>query len=152
MDAQLSDGRRFLLGDDPAAIDAQLYHVVWFLRGRWNRGPAFLSEFAHIERWEANVTALGHGTMTPMSPEDAIARATACEPSTVEATDAHDPQGLRPGMTVIVSPDLDGGEQPVEGQVVAADCDTITIRRSDPDAGTVCVHFPRAGYRVDIGA
>jgi len=150
LDAQMSDGRKFLLGDDPAAIDAQLYHVVWFLRGRWDGGPAFLSEFSEIERWETTVGAIGHGTMTAMSPEDAITRATECEPITAQATDAHDPQGLKPGMTVIVSPDLDGGEQPVTGQVVAATCDTITLHRSDTDAGNLNVHFPRAGYRVDI--
>ncbi len=63
---QLSDNRNFLLGEDPAAIDAQLYHLVWFLRGRWDSGPAFLSEFAHLERWEENVGKIGHGTMTEM--------------------------------------------------------------------------------------
>ena len=61
-----------------------------------------------------------------------------------------EPQGLKPGMRVVVSPDLDGGEQPVEGEVVASDCDRIAVRRVDADAGQICVHFPRAGYRVDI--
>ena len=150
VNAQLSDGRKFLLGDDPAAIDAQLYHVVWFLRGRWDRGPAFLSEFPQVEKWEAAVGAIGHGDMSEMSPEDAITRAGECEPVTAQATDANEPQGLKPGMEVVVSPDLDGGEQPVSGQVVSADCDTIAVQRTDPDVGTLCVHFPRAGYRVDV--
>ncbi len=147
---QLSDNRPFLLGDDVAAIDAQLYHVVWFIRGRWDKGPAFLSEFKHLERWESNVEKIGHGTMTEMSPEDAITRAKTCNPITEAATDALDPQGLTPGLRVTVSPDLDGGEQPVEGTIKATNCDTIALSRQDPDIGTVCVHFPRAGYRVDI--
>lgn len=148
--AQLSDDRAFLLGEAPAAIDAQLFHVIWFLRGRWDKGPAFLSEFTHLERWEENVGKIGHGTMSEMSPEDAILRATECEPITSPATDPLDPQGLVPGMRVTVSPDLDGGEQPVEGEIVTANCDTATILRRDPDVGNVGVHFPRAGYRVDI--
>ena len=147
---QLSDGRTFLLSDDAAAIDAQLYHIVWFIRGRWDKGPAFLSEFKHLERWETNVTNIGHGTVTEMSPEDAIARAKACDPITKTATDANDPQGLKPGMQVTISPDLDGGEQPVEGKVIASNCDTIALSREDADIGTVCVHFPRVGYRVDV--
>jgi glutathione S-transferase len=148
--AQLSDGRTFLLGKAPAAIDAQLFHVIWFLRGRWDNGPAFLSEFTHLERWEKNVGKIGHGTMSEMSPEDAIDRAAAHEPITSPATDPLDPQGLVPGMRVTVSPDLDGGEQPVEGEIVSATCDTATILRHDPDVGNIGVHFPRAGYRVDI--
>ena len=147
---QLSDNRTFLLGKDPAAIDAQLYHMIWFLRGRWDQGPTFLSEFTHLARWEENVSNIGHGTMTGMSPEDAISRAAAHEPVTKPATDPRDPQGLKPGMQVTVSPDLDGGEQPVEGKIVMANSDTVCVLRQDPDIGHVCVHFPRAGYRVDI--
>lgn len=147
---QLSDNRKFLLGEAPAAIDAQLYHLVWFLRGRWDRGPAFLSEFAHLERWEQNVSTIGHGTMTGMSPEDAILRAKDHEPITKPGTDPLDPQGLKPGMRVTVSPDIDGGEQPVEGEVVATFSDTITVLRKEPGVGNIGVHFPRAGYRVEI--
>jgi len=149
LDDQLGDGRRFLSGDAPAAIDAQFYHVVWFIRGRWDKGPAFLSEFSRIERWEAAVAAIGHGTMTEMDAQDAIADARTHDPIPLDAGDPLDPQGLAPGMDVTVSPDLDGGEQPVEGTVVCATVDTITLRRTDPDIGTVHVHFPRAGYRVD---
>ena len=148
--AQMSDGRTFLLGDEPAAIDAQLYHVIWFLRGRWDRGPAFLSEFTHLVGWEENLRDIGHGTMTEMSAQDAITRATECEPVTQQAADPHDPQGLKPGMRVTVSPDLDGGEQPVEGKVIAVNSDTISLERNTAEIGNICVHFPRAGYRVGI--
>lgn len=147
---QLSDARKFLLGDAPAAIDAQLYHLIWFLRGRWDKGPTFLSEFTHLERWEDNVAQLGHGTMAEMSPQEAILRAKQFDPITQPTTDKFDPQGLKPGMQVTVSPDLDGGEQPVAGEVVVANCDTIALSRHDSDLGNVCVHFPRAGYRVEI--
>ena len=149
MNGQLADGRKFLLCDDPAAIDAQMYHVTWFLRGRWDRGPGLLSEFPEVERWEASVAAFGHGTMSDMAPEDAIARAAGCEPRAAKAHDPNDPQGLEPGMSVIVSPDVDGGEQPVEGVIVSSDCETIAVTRTDPEIGTLCVHFPRAGYRVE---
>ena len=57
---QLSDDRRFLLGADPAAIDAQFYHLVWFLRGRWQHGPSFLGGFPHLVRWEANEIGRAH--------------------------------------------------------------------------------------------
>ncbi len=148
LERQLGDGREFLLGSAPAAIDAQMYHVVWFLHGRWDQGPAFLSEFPALERWRETVCRLGHGDRADMSPQDAIERARACEPAPIEGLDDHDPQGLEPGMQVTISPDLDGGEQPVAGEVVAVSRDTITVRRSEPETGSLHVHFPRAGYMV----
>lgn len=77
---QLSDNRKLLLGEELTSIDAQLYHPVWFLRGSWSNGPAFLSEFSHLVRWEENVSEIGHGTVTSMSPEEAILRAKENEP------------------------------------------------------------------------
>ncbi len=150
LDAQLKDGRAYLLGAAPAAIDAQIYYVVWFIRGRWDGGPSMLSEFPDLVRWEENVRKLGHGPSTSMSPEDALARAKSLEPVTQSGVAANDPQGLTVGMAVTVHPDVDGGEQPVAGTVRYADAETIAVERSSDEVGTVCVHFPRAGYRIDI--
>ena len=146
---QLSDDRKYLLGNEAAAVDAQFYHVVWFLRGRWQHGPSFLAEFPHLERWEANVAEIGHGEMSQLTADDAILRAAECEPDDQQHDDSNDPQGLTVGMPVIVSPDLDGGEQPVEGNVVAADSERVIVRRTDPDIGNINVHFPRFGYRIE---
>jgi glutathione S-transferase len=150
LNAQMSDGRAFLLGSDPAAIDAQFYHNVWFIRGRWSGGPSMLSEFPELERWEDNVRAIGHGTSSSMSADEAITRAHSLKPCSETGVAANDPQGLMKGKTVTVSPDLDGGEQPVQGKVRYADAHTIGIERTSPDVGTVCVHFPRIGYRITL--
>ena len=150
MDQQLSDGRQFLLGDNAAAIDAQLYHVIWFVRGRCAAGPALLDEFTNVKRWEQAIQATGHGSSSPMSAEAAIERAKAFEPAAAPGVADNDPQGLKPGMSLAVTPDVDGGEQAVSGTLVSADAESIAIERQSDDAGTVCVHFPRAGYRVEI--
>jgi len=149
LDQQLSDGRKFLLGSEAGAIDAQIYHVVWFIRGRWNAGPDFLSEFKHLERWEKNVNALGHGTQSEMSEADAIEIAKSGESIVENSVAPFEPQGLKVGDAISVGPDVDGGEQAVKGTVRYADSDTIAIERTDDVAGTVCVHFPRAGYRIE---
>jgi len=149
LNQQLSDGRKFILCDEPSALDAQLYCAVWFMRGRWAGGPSFFAEFPHVERWEQNVAALGHGEMTDLSPEDAVGIAKDNEPQPASGVDAHDPQGLALGDTVTVSPDVDGGEQPVDGKLVAASAETIALQRIEPDIGAMKVHFPRSGYRVE---
>ncbi|MGB7299905.1 MAG: glutathione S-transferase family protein [Burkholderiaceae bacterium] len=150
LNQQLSDGRPFMLGSVPAAIDAQIYYVVWFLRGRCAAGPSLLAEFSELLRWEARVRALGHGESTVMAADDAITLAKTLEPATATGVAANDPQGLVEGIPVTISPDVDGGEQPVEGFVRYADAETIAVDRTAADVGTVRVHFPRAGYRVDI--
>ena len=146
----LSDGRTYLLGSEPAAVDAQFYHVVWFIRGRWDSGPSLLSEFTHLERWEKSVSAIGHGTSTALAPEDALALALSSEPTTVSQVTNNDPQGLTVGTTVSIGPDVESGEQRVKGIVRSADADTISIERTTDEVGTVCVHFPRTGYRVEV--
>ncbi|PYG27526.1 glutathione S-transferase family protein [Pelagimonas varians] len=148
--SQLSDGRRFLLGENPAALDAQVYHLVWFLRGRWTQGPEFLSEFPFLEKWDANVKQIGHGQVSDLSAEEAIKQASECEPLGLQHDDKNDPQGLAVGTPVVVSPDLDGGEQPVEGTLVYANSDRLVVRRNDPDLGSINVHFPRIGYRAKV--
>lgn len=150
LNAQLSDGRPFLLGPNPAAIDAQIYCVVWFMRGRWNGGPSMLSEFPDLVRWEDNVRALGHGLSSEMMPAECIERAKGLQPASQTGVAANEPQGLEVGAPVTVSPDVDGGEQPVTGNLRFADSETIVVERTADEVGIVCVHFPRAGYRIAL--
>lgn len=150
LNTQLSDGRSFLFGPHPAAIDAQIYCVVWFMRGRWDGGPSMLSEFPELVRWEDNVRALGHGSSSEMTSAECIERAKGLEPAAKTGVAANEPQGLEVGVPVTVSPDVDGGEQPVAGNVRFADSETIVVERTADDVGIVCVHFPRAGYRISL--
>ena len=40
------------------------------------------------------------------------------------------------------------GLEPTEGELVAATRTRYTLRRNDPRAGTVHVHFPRIGFQL----
>jgi len=148
LNAQLSDGRLFLLGSQPTAIDAQFYHIVWFLRCRWADGPSFLSEFEDLVRWEGNIRELGHGAPSEMDPQDAITRAKELEPTAMTGVAADDPQRLSVGQSVTIQPDVNGGEKPVSGKIRYADAETVVLERFSEDVGAVCVHFPRFGYRI----
>ena len=148
IDDRLSKGRDYMLGDRPGLPDVLCWHVVWFLRGRWADGPGFLAQFQNVTAWEARMKALWHGMPQPMTPEEAISIACNAQIATPESIDPNDPQGLSAGQKVAIAPDLDGGEQAVEGTVRLVARDEIAIDREDPRAGLVSVHFPRAGYRV----
>ena len=96
-----------------------------------------------------NIRAIGHGTSSIMDAGDAISRAHGAVSIAPTGVAAHEPQGLSVGQSVTIRPDVNGGEQPVVGTIRYADAQTVVIERSADDVGTVCVHFPRAGYRID---
>jgi glutathione S-transferase len=148
IDRQLADNGPFLLGRQAGLMDAMAYYLAWFVRGRWQGGPGLLAEFPALEAWELRVKAIGHGKPTPLTSAEAIEIANAAQTDTPEAGEPKDPQGLRPGAKIGVVPDLDSGEATVTGTLRRIEPDSIAILRDDPRVGTVCVHFPRVGYRI----
>jgi len=145
---QLAGGRKFVLGANPGLADAAVYHLVWFLRGRWSGGPTFLSEFPALEAWEKRIAAIGHGTHEDMTSDAALEIARKARPTEPITGDPLDPQELKPGGRVSIVPDVDGGDPPVKGAIQILTHDTIGILRDDPRVGEICIHFPRIGYRV----
>jgi len=150
LDQRLATGRSYMLGDQPGLPDAVAYYLVWFIRGRWGPGKDFLNEFPALEAWEKRVAAIGHGNPAEMSAQEALQIAKDSEPNTPEHPDPRDPVGIKPGMSVSVVADVDGGEEPVCGSVRYVDRDTIALLKQNERVGTVCIHFPRAGYRVTL--
>ncbi len=148
IDERLAGGRRYMLGDDPGLPDAACYYLVWFIRGRWRDGPAFLKQFTHLIEWENRVANLSHGRPSDMSSEEALDIARATEPATRPQPDPDDPLGLEPGMMVHVQPDAQGDDPVVEGEIVAVSAHHVAIRRQDTNIGDVCIHFPRVGFCV----
>ena len=101
-----------------------------------------------LPAWYERLGALGHGTPTPMSAEDAFAAARDAEPLSVDHLRPDgDPGGLRAGCPVTVTPD-DNARVPVSGTLVAASDSEIVIHRRDPQAGNLHIHFPRLGFDV----
>jgi glutathione S-transferase len=157
VEAQLSDGRQWLLGDFSLA-DASAYMNVWYVRSNLSadedRGVAGLNSiFAglkHVSEWESRVRTVGHGSREDMSAEEALGLATKASPDTVAENDPGDPNGRKIGDTVRVVPD-DYGRVEVGGEIVSLSAQHIAIRRIDERVGEIVVHFPRAGFLVLAG-
>lgn len=147
--AQLADGRRFVFGDAPSALDLTCYQTIYLLR---KNCPAEVDAMLGIDGplpgWYERIAALGHGTPTPMSAEDAFAAAREAQPAPVTHLRPNgDPGGLAVGAKVTVTPD-DNARVPVTGTLVAASDSEIVIHRRDPQAGDLHIHFPRLGFDV----
>lgn len=148
IDERLAGGPRFLLGEQPTFADASCYYLVWFTRGRWADGPALLGEFPALLAWEERVKAIGHGRSTPMTSAEALDVARAAQPALPQQIDADDPQKLEAGAAITVTPVTDSGEPSVAGRLHRLDRYAVGILREDARVGTVCVHFPRLGFRI----
>jgi glutathione S-transferase len=146
LDRSLARGG-FLLGDTFSVADAAVYHVLWFVRNAPEPG-AILGRFPGVVRWMATIDAMSQGRRHEMTPEAALAIARAAEPRATRREDPDDPEGLAPGTRVAISSD-DLPHARIEGEVIALAPDEIVIQRDSPEAGTVALHFPRAGYRVE---
>ena len=146
LEAQLGDGRPWLLGAAPSLADAASFHPIWFLRVAPGTA-ALLEELPRLRAWMQRVEGLGQGRREPMAPSDALAVAEAATPAPPAPSTAHEPNGLRPGMAVTVTPD-DYGFDPVAGELMHVSAHEVSVKRRAPGRGDVVVHFPRIGFRV----
>jgi glutathione S-transferase len=154
IEAQLSDGRKWLFGEFSFA-DVSAYMNVWYARSnlstKEDQAIARLDKiFAGLEQvaaWESRMRAVGHGGREEMSADEALAIAAKARPETVAEKDPDDPNGRKVGDKVRVAPD-DYAKDEVSGEIVSLSAQHIAIRRVDERVGEIVVHFPRAGFVV----
>jgi glutathione S-transferase len=145
IEAQLS--APFLFGAEPCYADFSLYHALWPLWLPEDLRPMLLPyprTLAYMER----MTAIGHGKSSEISSGDAIQIAKSSTPGPVKNPVSLETNGIELGAQAAVMP-VDTGLDPVTGELITASADRIVIRRTDPRAGTVQVHFPRFGYQLN---
>jgi glutathione S-transferase len=143
LDAQLADGRGFLFGPEACIADFSLAHNVWYVK-RGGPVAAIFTPHRHLLAWFDRMQAFGHGQPQPMSSAEAITIAAAGTPVAAQVAPG---LGFEAGQAVTVTP-TDYGCDPVAGTLVGLSGDEVVVRRSDERAGTVHVHFPRAGFQI----
>jgi glutathione S-transferase len=146
LDAQLARSGDWLFPGHASIADFATYHSLWFVR---RAGPlaSIFDPHPHVRGWMDQIAALGHGTSERMTSEDAIALA-ASSPADISVGESfEDFHGFPFGTRVTVAP-TDYGIDPVEGELVLATTNELALRRTDPRAGEVIVHFPRIGFQM----
>ena len=147
VERQLADARAFLLGGQVGGADFTAYQHIWWLRNTYSQAEKFLHPFPRVRAWMQRVAAVGHGKRTDISARDALEVAISSRPRTARTEDLDDPSGRRCGDRVQIIPD-DYLKVPVTGELLALDVDRVAIRRTDPIAGEMVIHFPRSGFIV----
>lgn len=138
----------WLFGNKPGLSDVHVHMNIWFVK---QRVPDFandcLRECPRVGDWYDRLSAIKGQEPEDVTSKEAIEIATHAAPRLLAATVGTEPQGIRPGDHVAVAPD-DYGMDWVEGELVSAQPNSITLQRVDGVAETLHVHFPRAGYLV----
>ncbi|MGC2442819.1 glutathione S-transferase family protein [Candidatus Binatus sp.] len=145
LDRQLATSP-FLLGDSFSLADAACFNPVWFLRAEPN-AFGLAQKFTNLMRWFERIDAMGYADVRAMDPDEALKIAKDSAPATAENVDAHDPNELKAGTRVSVTPD-DYAFDPVTGRVVVSTIHEIAIEREVPELGKIVNHFPKIGFRI----
>ena len=146
LERQLSDGRRFLLGERPSLADLSAYHAHNFLRMH-PRTSELLEPLRFVPDWLERVAAIGHGQRSELDAKDAVAIARDATPAPFTGEAAPLPEGLAVGDPVVVLPEETGSGH-VAGELLESGVHEIRIRRQSERAGELVVHFPREDYLV----
>jgi hypothetical protein len=133
------------LGDKPGLADIAVAHPLWMAgKNSGKRSAAALDPYPAVRAWIDRVDAIGQGTRTPMSGEEALAIAKAATPETPRPSE--EIEGAPKLGSRISLQTEDRAPEPVVGEVVHVGRNEIAIRRSAPETGDVVVHAPRAGF------
>lgn len=146
LEAQLA-ATRWLCGGVPTLADFAVYHCLWML-GNHPVLADLLLPYARVREWMHAVAGFGQGQRQEMSAEDALATARDAEPMLLQTVSGHLPEGVAVGESVTVTP-LDYGLVPVAGHLDYCTAHACALLREDPQVGSVRVHFPRSGFRID---
>ena len=147
LEQQLSREEGDFLFGEPSVADFALAHSLWFLKATHVTAP-LVDDYPAVVAWLGRVLGFGHGASSALSAEEAIAIAREATPAALPEGDASASLGLTLGQSVKVAA-TDYGVDPVAGELAGVTDESIILRREDERAGTVHVHFPRFGFRVE---
>ena len=150
--ASMVEEHDFLFGTDPCVADFAVYHPLWFTR---HKVPVLADILAHtpaVAEWMDRLAAFGHGQMEILESWQALRLSRESDPRPAGSnllvdSGFQDDHGIARGERVTVTPESFGAES-TEGELIAATRTHYSLRRIDPRAGTLHVHFPRIGYML----
>jgi len=147
LDAQLAK-RPFLIGERLSLVDIAHYHPL-FLLGNLPAVAVELDPYPHLRDWIARVRELGWGEYEQCSGDAALELARSAD----AWTDPLDGEALalphvKLGQLVSVAATDTGTGDVVTGELAILGPNEIAVRRTDPRAGEVTVHFPTLDFHL----
>lgn len=146
LENMLHGDKAFLLGSAPGIADFSVYHCMWFIQLAQPLA-GILDTTPQLRGWIGRMAAFGHGQSEKMHAETALEIARGSTKGNYESVPFIDTHGVALGERVAIMP-TDYAFDPVEGELVISTDNEFAVRRTDPLAGEVIVHFPRLGFQL----
>ena len=143
----MADERLYPPVRTPRLADFALFQRLWWLKALDGKAAHALAGYPRTRDWMARIAAIGHGERSELTSREALRIASDATPHDTPFEGSSDE--FRPGSRVRVATE-DFALDPVHGELVCATREAVAIRRVDPVAGRVHVHFPRLGYEVAL--
>jgi glutathione S-transferase len=137
----------FLFGAKPQIADFSVYHCLWLVANNPIMAQ-LLEPYPNVTAWRARMAAFGHGDVTEITGEAALAVATRSKPMPIPKAASQLAEEFKLGQQASVAPTDYGMAFPVTGELVICSAREYAVRRNDPVAGDVVVHFPRQGFAL----
>jgi glutathione S-transferase len=146
LELQLQRNGDFLFGEASIA-DFAVAHPLWFLKQTPVTAP-LVDDYPGVSAWLGRVLGFGHGAFSELSSSDALDIAAQATPAALPDEPLVESNGFTPGDQVAINA-IDYGVEPVQGELLFSGLEELILRREDPRAGLVHVHFPRIGFRIE---
>ncbi|KAM3579807.1 hypothetical protein VKS41_007888 [Umbelopsis sp. WA50703] len=140
-------GKKWLLDTTEVSLaDFNAAMPIWFITSLKLK---FLHEFPTVTKWFSEfMSIIPNVKPAKMTPEEALEIAKNTPVVIKQSTDINDPNGLKAGDEVTVTP-FDTGRVPVAGEVVSSCINCVTLRRKDTETGIeTLIHFPRSAVLI----
>jgi glutathione S-transferase len=136
----------FITGSAPSIADFACYHSLWFTQTR-SKLDAIFDATPAVKAWLQRMSAFTQAPAAKMTDVQALELAAASTPDPLGDEPFQNEHGIALGTPVMITADNFGLEV-TTGELVAATRTRYTLRRTDAQAGTVHVHFPRVGFQL----
>ncbi len=137
----------FLFGSKPQIADFSVYHCLWLVANNATMAP-LLDGYPNVSAWRARMAAFGHGDVTEITAEAALEIGKNASPAPIPKFEPLLPAGFALDQQASVIPTDYGSAFPVTGELVVCSASEYALRRRDPVAGEIVVHFPRQGFAL----
>lgn len=139
---------KYLLSDTVSQADANLHYIWWFISGRWDGGPDFLSQFKKLQEIDNKVVALGQGTPSDLSGEEALAIAANASPQSPIGITSRNPEGFQVGDMISVRQAGQTADPDVTGKLRYLDDTRLSLDISHEMVGDIALHLPVLNYVI----
>lgn len=139
---------QWLFGAHPGMSDVHAHMNIWFvLKNVPDFAKTCLQETPRVQDWFDRISESKGQEPETLTGEEALKLAREASPRLLAASAGTEPQGLRPGDRIAITPD-DMVPNWVTGELVSAHPNKLTLYKVDGAIETLHIHFPRAGYLV----